>query len=102
MHIREARSADVLAILDIYNHVVTTSAAMFDDRPATLETQLGWYEGKVVGGWPVLVAVVDSPKSEVGNGSSDEQDLVIGFGTFGQFRTWPGYRFSVEHSVRVS
>ncbi len=26
---------------------------------------------------------------------------VLGFSTFGDFRTWPGYRFTVEHSVHV-
>ena len=26
---------------------------------------------------------------------------IAGFGTFGEFRAWPGYRHSVEHSVHV-
>ena len=26
---------------------------------------------------------------------------VIGFASFGDFRAWPGYRFTVEHSVHV-
>jgi phosphinothricin acetyltransferase len=30
----------------------------------------------------------------------DEQG-VAGFATFGDFRAWPGYRFTVEHSVHV-
>jgi L-amino acid N-acyltransferase len=25
----------------------------------------------------------------------------VGFSTFGDFRAWPGYRFTVEHSVHV-
>jgi phosphinothricin acetyltransferase len=37
--------------------------------------------------YPVLVAVDDSG--------------VIGFATFGDFRAWPGYRFTVEHSVHI-
>jgi L-amino acid N-acyltransferase YncA len=28
-------------------------------------------------------------------------DMVIGFSTYGPFRNWPGYRFTVEHSVYV-
>ena len=26
---------------------------------------------------------------------------VVGFGTFGEFRSWPCYRFTVEHSLHV-
>lgn len=31
-----------------------------------------------------------------------EGESVIGFATFGDFRSWPGYRFTVEHTVHVS
>ena len=37
--------------------------------------------------YPVLVGTDDSG--------------VIGFASFGDFRAWPGYRFTVEHSVHV-
>jgi phosphinothricin acetyltransferase len=30
-----------------------------------------------------------------------EASEVVGFGTFGDFRAWPCYRHSVEHSVHV-
>jgi phosphinothricin acetyltransferase len=26
---------------------------------------------------------------------------VVGFASFGEFRAWPGYRYTVEHSVHV-
>jgi phosphinothricin acetyltransferase len=26
---------------------------------------------------------------------------VVGFASFGEFRAWPGYRFTVEHTVHV-
>ena len=26
---------------------------------------------------------------------------VVGFGSFGDYRAWPGYRYTVEHSVHV-
>lgn len=43
---------------------------------------------EAVQGYPILVAVQD--------------DEVIGFASFGDFRSWPGYRFSVEHSVHIA
>jgi phosphinothricin acetyltransferase len=33
---------------------------------------------------------------------ADAAGEVIGFSTFGDFRAWPGYRFTVEHSVHVA
>jgi L-amino acid N-acyltransferase YncA len=30
-----------------------------------------------------------------------DANKVIGFSTYGPFRNWPGYRFTVEHSVYV-
>ena len=36
---------------------------------------------------PVIVAEIDNE--------------VVGFGTFGIFRPWPAYQFSVEHSIYV-
>ena len=38
-------------------------------------------------GYPVLVAA--------------EGPVVLGYGTFGDFRAFPGYRYSVEHSVYI-
>ena len=31
-----------------------------------------------------------------------DADRVAGFATFGDFRAWPGYRYTVEHSVHVA
>ncbi len=87
IEIRDASSEDIPAVLAIYNDVVATSTAIFRDTPATLEDRLAWWTERVAQGYPVLVAV--------------EGDLVVGFATFGDFRSWPGYRFTVEHSVHV-
>ncbi len=38
-------------------------------------------------GYPVLVA--------------EDETGIAGFSTFGDFRSWPGYRFTIEHSVHV-
>jgi L-amino acid N-acyltransferase YncA len=91
LEIRDAREDDLPSILDIYNDVVATSTAIYRDEPATLEDRHAWWEARVADGHAVLVAV---------NVASDGAD-VVGFAAFGGFRPWPGYRYTVEHSVHV-
>jgi len=86
--VRDAGEEHLAGILAIYNDVIVTSTAVFSDEPLTLEDRARWLEGRRAGGYPVLVAL-------------DGGDEVIGFGSFGAFRTWPGYRTTVEHSVHV-
>ena len=87
MTIRDAIEADVPAILAIYNDVLAVSTAIFSETPATLESRQQWFRRRREQGYPVLVATDDSG--------------VLGFASFGDFRTWPGYRHTVEHSVHV-
>ena len=87
MEIREATAQDLPGMLAIYNDVVATSTAIYRDEPMTLDEYERWFRARVDRGYPVLVAVADGE--------------VAGFATFGDFRTWPGYRFTVEHSVHV-
>jgi len=74
-------------ILAIYNEVIRNTTAVYSDEEVTLANRETWFEAKAAGGYPVLVA-------HDGSG-------VLGFGTFGEFRAWPCYRHSVEHSVHV-
>jgi phosphinothricin acetyltransferase len=85
--ISTAARAQLPEIRDIYNEVIRNSTAVFSDVEVTLENREAWFEAKHSAGFPVLAAADPSG--------------VVGFGTFGEFRTWPGYRFSVEHSVHV-
>lgn len=85
--VRDARPEDVPDLLAIYNHVMATSTAIYREEPATLEAHLEWFHARTTLGYPVLVAVDDAG--------------VAGFASFGDFRPWPGYRFTVEHSVHV-
>jgi phosphinothricin acetyltransferase len=74
-------------ILAIYNEVIRNTTAVYQDREATLEDRERWFDTKAEHGFPVLTAV--------------DASGVLGFGTFGEFRVWPCYRHSVEHSVHV-
>jgi L-amino acid N-acyltransferase YncA len=85
--IRHATLSDVPAMLAIYNHVIATSNAVYTETPATLEDREAWLAARHEVGYPVLVA---------------DDDGVVGFASFGDFRPWPGYAHSVEHSVHVA
>ena len=86
--LRDAREEDLSGILAIYNHAIETTTAVFANRPHTLEMRKEWYGAKLAANLPVVVAV--------------EGDRVVGFATYGPFRSWPGYKYSVEHSVYVA
>jgi phosphinothricin acetyltransferase len=85
--IDDAVEADVPDILAMYNDVIATSTAVYSELPVTLENRQEWFRARVAQGYPVLVARDDTG--------------VIGYATFGDFRAWPGYRFTVEHSVHI-
>ena len=85
--IRLAHAADLPAILDIYNHAIINTTAVYQEDVHTLVMREEWFADKLLHGFPVFVAVQGS--------------VVIGFCTYGPFRNWPGYRFTVEHSVYV-
>ena len=87
MQIRDAHEADLPGILAIYNEVIAASTAVFAEAPVTLADRRDWWRTRTAQGYPVLVAA---------DGSG-----VLGFASFGDFRAWPGYRYTVEHSVHV-
>jgi phosphinothricin acetyltransferase len=87
MIIRDARDTDLQGILGIYNDVVMTTTAIYDETVSTLEQRRAWFEDRRRQGLPVLVA--------------EEAGDVIGFSSFGEWRARWGYRFTVEHSVHV-
>lgn len=88
MLIRPAIAGDLPAILAIYNDVIQHSTAVYCDDPVSLDDRQNWFAGRQAQGYPVLVA---------------EQDgQVIGYASFGDFRGYPGFRHTVEHSVHLS
>jgi phosphinothricin acetyltransferase len=87
MDIRDAREEDLAGILVIYNDVIATSTAIYTEAASTLDDRRAWWQARVALGYPVLVAT--------------DETGIVGFATFGDFRAWPGYRYTVEHSVHV-
>ena len=81
-------AAHAAAILAILNDAIATSTALYDYEPRKLESMTGWFQAKQDGRYPVL-------------GAEDEQGQLLGFASYGLFRAWPAYKYTVEHSVYV-
>jgi L-amino acid N-acyltransferase YncA len=88
MLIEDAIESDLPEIVAIYNDVIATSTAIFSDQPVTVEDRLQWLRSRRALGQPVVVA--------------RDSGAVVGFASFGDFRPWPGYRSTVEHTVHVA
>ncbi len=88
IEIRAARSTDAAGILAIVNDAIASTTSIWTDEPRTLDEQRAWLSAKRADSLPVLVAV--------------DGDSVAGWSSFGTFRPYPGYRFTVEHSVYVA
>ncbi len=86
--IRKAVTSDIPAILEIVNHAILFSTAIYDYEARTLRQQQSWFAEKQESDYPVIVAEIDGQ--------------VAGFGTYGSFRVKVAYRQTVEHSVYVS
>ena len=85
--IRDATEADLAGLAAIYNEVIATSTAVYAYEAVSAAERGNWWRSRTAQGYPVLIA-------------ADEAG-VAGFASFGDFRAWPGYRFTVEHSVHV-
>ena len=76
-------------ILAIFNDAILTSTALYDYKPRKLESMSVWFENKKKGNFPVIGAVLETG------------ELMV-FASYGSFRAWPAYKYSVEHSVYVA
>ena len=86
--IRPARIEDIETILEIVNDAILNTTAIYDYNVRTLNEQISWFQEKQEQNFPAVVA-------------TDENDKVVGFGTYGTFRIKVGFKFTVEHSVYV-
>jgi phosphinothricin acetyltransferase len=83
-----SEEAHAHAILAILNDAIERSTALYDYVPRPPESMRGWFAAKRAGRFPVL-------------GALGEEDELLGFASYGTFRAWPAYKYSVEHSVYV-
>jgi L-amino acid N-acyltransferase len=75
-------------ILDIFNDAILTSTALFDYKPRSPDSMIPWFKTKEANQFPVV-------------GLEGPNNQLLGFASYGTFRAWPAYKYSVEHSVYV-
>jgi len=85
--ISTATESDLQPMLNVYNEAILNTTAVYQEETHTLEMRRKWFEDKQKAGLPVFAAHI--------------HDEFAGFSSYGPFRNWPGYRFTVEHSVYV-
>jgi L-amino acid N-acyltransferase len=81
-------AAHASAILEIFNEAIVHSTALYDYKPRSADSMVGWFTAKEAGRFPVIGAI-------------DEDGQLVGVASYGTFRAWPAYKYSVEHSVYV-
>ena len=77
--------AQILAIL---NEAIVTSTALYDYQPRPPQAMIAWFDAKHKGNFPVVGVVGDD-------------GTLLGFASYGIFRNFPAFKYSIEHSVYV-
>lgn len=86
--ITEATVADLPGILAIYNDAVLNTTAIWNETEVDLANRQAWLDERMAAGFPVLVV-------RAANGE------VLGYASYGTWRSIEGFRHTVEHSVYV-
>ena len=77
------------AMLAIFNDAILNSTALYEYQTRTMATMRSWFDAKQASGFPVI-------------GVEDERSgALCGFASYGTFRAWAAFKYSVEHSVYV-
>jgi L-amino acid N-acyltransferase YncA len=88
MIIRDATMEDAEAIRAIYNDAVLNTTAVFDYAAREPQAQRDWLQMKAEQKLPVLVA--------------DDGGTVLGYASYGPFRPWPAYLYTVENAIYIA
>jgi phosphinothricin acetyltransferase len=75
------------SILEILNDAIVNSTALYDYKPRAADSMVPWFLAKERDNYPVI--------------GIEESGQLLGFATYGAFRNWPAYKYSVEHSLYV-
>lgn len=86
--IRDAAEGDIAAITAIYNDAVLHTTAIWTETTVSLANRSAWLADRRRQDYPVLVAV--TPDNDV-----------LGYASFGDWRSFDGFRHTVENSVYI-
>ena len=86
--IQDANDTDLPGILAIYNDAVQHTTAIWNETLVDLANRRAWLAERTASGFPVLVA-------------HDAAGEVVGYASYGTWRTIEGFRQTVEHSVYI-
>ncbi len=90
MTIRHATPDDLPAITEIANALLSSTTYEWTETPYSVDERALWLEEQGSAHHPVLVATDD--------------ERAVGWASYGDFRDskrWPGYRYTVEHTIHV-
>jgi L-amino acid N-acyltransferase len=76
------------AILDIFNEAIANSTALYDYKPRTIESMAPWFATKRLNNFPVI-------------GLESDAGELVGFASFGTFRAFPAFKYTIEHSIYI-
>lgn len=86
----DAGEPDADGICAIYNQAVRETFSIWSEAETTPALRRSWMMSRQANGFPVIVA------RSAANGA------VLGYGSYGVFRDFPGFSKTVEHSVYVA
>lgn len=86
--LRDCTIADLPQVLIIYNEIILNTTAVYSYSPHTLDMRVSWFKERTESGFPVHVV--------------EGAGKILGFASYGKFRAWAGFKYTVENSVYVS
>jgi Sortase and related acyltransferases len=86
VHCTHARHTE--EIRAIFNEAILNTTALFDYEPRSSALLESWFAVKEEQGYPII-------------GIEADDGTLLGFASYGMFRSWPAYKYTVEHSVYV-
>jgi L-amino acid N-acyltransferase len=87
MLIREANKDDAPFIMEIMNDAILNTTSIYDYGIRSLDYVENWLSKKKADNMPVLIVEMDTKQAA--------------YGSYGIFRPWDAYKYSVEHSIYV-